>query len=112
MSKHLLKYSHAYHLIYYWNVGLLNAFSRHSLVRCALCPFKHHPAVLTILTPRLGDLAPWVANNAADRMPDDGELRGSLDDFYTVQAGGEVLGLDTSLIDSLDNDPRSMRPVS
>jgi hypothetical protein len=62
--------------------------------------------------PPLGDLAPWVANNAADRMPDDGELRGSLDDFYTVQAGGEVLGLDTSLIDSLDNDPRSMRPVS
>jgi hypothetical protein len=45
-------------------------------------------------------------------MPDDGELRGSLDDFYTVQAGAEVLGLDTSLIDSLDNDPRSMRPVS
>lgn len=39
-----------------------------------------------------------------------GDVRGSLDDFYSIQnANG---GLDSVMNDSLNNSPRKMQPVS
>ena len=43
-------------------------------------------------------------------LDDGGDVRGSLDDFYTIQnANG---GLDSVMNDSLNNSPRKMQPVS
>ena len=59
-----------------------------------------------------GDLAPWVLN-AAGRMLEDGQdIRGSLDDFYTMQNANGGLEIDNVMNDSLNNSPRKMQPVS
>ena len=46
-------------------------------------------------------------------MLEDGQdIRGSLDDFYTMQNANGGLEIDNVMNDSLNNSPRKMQPVS